>query len=54
MSAQVGEIDAALRDLNRAIELRNPFLNFSKIDPLFDPLRKDPRFASALAQPNLT
>ncbi len=53
MSAQVGEIDAALRNLNRAIDLRNPFLIFSKVDPLFDPPRKDPRFASALARLNL-
>jgi hypothetical protein len=53
MASQVGEFDAALRELNRAIDLRNPFLIFSKIDPLFDPLRIDPRFAPALARLNL-
>ena len=53
MASQVGEFDNALRDLNRAIDLRNPFLIFSKIDPLLDPLRMHPRFASALARLNL-
>jgi TolB-like protein len=42
--AQWGNRAEALEWLDTAMRLRDPGLNFLKIDPLMDPLRKEPRF----------
>jgi tetratricopeptide (TPR) repeat protein len=44
--ATLGRIDEAFRALDEAYRERLEWLSFLKVDPLFDPLRKDPRFAS--------
>jgi hypothetical protein len=54
-AAFMGQIYAALGDKNRALEWleksfqgREAFMAFLKVDPGFDPLRSDPRFADLL------
>ena len=42
--AQWGNISKALDWLNKALQLRDPGLQALKVDPLLDPLRKEPRF----------
>ena len=42
--AQWGDIPHALDWLQTAVRLRDPGLGQLKVDPLFDPLRKEPRF----------
>jgi hypothetical protein len=39
-----GDRKAALDWLEKAIRLRDPGLVYTKVDPLMDPLRKEPRF----------
>lgn len=48
LHAQLGNSDEAFRWLDRAIEDRTRDLIYLKVDPSYDPLRKDPRFAEAL------
>ena len=48
--AQRGETDKAFRALQRGVEVNDPGLNTLRVDPLFDPVRKDGRFASLLKQ----
>ncbi|MEP7325992.1 MAG: protein kinase [Gemmatimonadota bacterium] len=45
-----GEYDAAMTALERAIAAREPLLGLSSIpcDPLYDPLKSDPRFATLM------
>jgi tetratricopeptide (TPR) repeat protein len=53
--AQWGDPDQALTWLETALRLRDPGLYSIKTDPLFDPLRKEPRFQAierALKFPN--
>jgi TolB-like protein/DNA-binding winged helix-turn-helix (wHTH) protein len=52
-AAQAGEIDEAFRYLKRSIDLRERDVVALKVDPQFDPLRKDPRFTLALGRLNL-
>jgi len=52
-AAQAGETDEAFRYLNRAIDRRELMVFMLKVDQQFDSLRKDPRFAEALARVNL-
>ncbi len=49
----LGEKDEAFRWLEKAIELRAPFVILLKVDPRFDSLRSDPRFLKLLRQMNL-
>ena len=47
----LGEKEKAIDDLERAyLERSDPFITFIKVNPLFDPLRGDPRFEALLAR----
>ncbi|MGN6058057.1 MAG: TIR domain-containing protein [Sphingomicrobium sp.] len=48
--AQRGEPDKAFAALQRGIEVNDPGLNTLRVDPLFDPIRADPRFKALLKQ----
>lgn len=48
--AQMGDREAAFLDLERAWEVKDPGLQFLRIDPWLDPLRPDPRFADLLQE----
>ena len=51
--AGLGEKDEAFRSLDKAIDLRAPFVILLKVDPRFDALRQDPRFRNLLRRMNL-
>jgi adenylate cyclase len=51
--AHLGERDAALRELERAIAERQPNLEFIKVSPFWKPLHGDPRFAALVARMGL-
>jgi hypothetical protein len=42
--AALGNVDAALQRLERALEERSHDIVFLAVDPRLDPLRGDPRF----------
>jgi tetratricopeptide (TPR) repeat protein len=42
--AQWGETELALEWLDTAMRNRDPYLAYTKVNPFFDPLRKEPRF----------
>jgi tetratricopeptide (TPR) repeat protein len=44
--AQLGDADRALAALQRAFEIRLASLMSLRVDPYFDPLRRDPRYAA--------
>jgi hypothetical protein len=46
----LGEKDQAIRELNKAYDRRENDLYWLKTDPLFDPLRDDPRFKELIAR----
>jgi serine/threonine-protein kinase len=46
--AQLGDKDEALKSLERAWAVRDPGLTMMLVDPLLDPVRKEPRFAAVL------
>jgi len=48
----LGEPDAAFDWLDRAYEERDYFLVWLKVDPMYDPLRDDPRLATLLERMN--
>ena len=48
--AQLGEVDAAFRELDRAIQERDPSLVDLAVAPQWDNLRADPRFAECVAR----
>ena len=41
----LGDKDRALEQLNKSYEDRAGFIIYLNVEPLFDPLRPDPRFA---------
>jgi hypothetical protein len=45
---QWGERNTALEWLEKAMRLHDPGMLHLKVDPLMDPLRKEPRFQSVL------
>jgi TolB-like protein/tetratricopeptide (TPR) repeat protein len=46
--AALGDRDASLHWFERAVEGRNPFPVFARVDALYDPMRADPRFIALL------
>ena len=48
--AQWGDRAKALEWLDTAVRLRDPGLLNLKTDPLFDPLRKEPRFQAVMRE----
>lgn len=48
--AQLGEVDAAFRELDRAIQERDPSLVDLAVAPQWDNVRADPRFAECVAR----
>jgi TolB-like protein/Tfp pilus assembly protein PilF len=46
--AALGDADEAFADLDRAVADRSDALAFLKVEPFWDPLRGDPRFAAVL------
>jgi serine/threonine protein kinase/tetratricopeptide (TPR) repeat protein len=49
----LGNRDEAFVFLNRAVEDRNTLLIFLNVEPMFDPIRSDPRFAKLVARVGL-
>jgi hypothetical protein len=47
--AQWGDVPRALDALDRAVAVRDGGLSFTKVDPMVDPLRNEPRFKTVLA-----
>jgi hypothetical protein len=52
-SAEAGDLDAALRHLDRAIDSRDPCLVHMAVAPQWDRLRADPRFEARLSRMGL-
>jgi hypothetical protein len=49
----LGDKDRAFEWLQEAVEERAAYVPYLKVDPLFDPLRSDPRFTDLLRRMNL-
>jgi len=49
----MGDADAAFAELDRAIAERNAWVIFLNVEPMFDPIRADPRFAKVVARVGL-
>jgi len=45
---RIGDLDAAFQALEAALEVRDPYLMTLPVNPQFDPLREDPRFAALI------
>lgn len=52
--AQRGEPDKAFAALDRGFQVNDPGLDTLRVDPLFDPLRKDSRFGAMLDRVDVT
>ncbi len=50
----MGDIDGAIRDLERAYELRTPGVVSLKVNPAFDALHGERRFAALLTKMGLS
>ena len=53
VEAQLGNVDHAFALIDRGFAVNPGSMVFLGVDPLFDPLRKDPRFAAALRRAGL-
>jgi hypothetical protein len=53
LHAQAGDLDAAFRSLDRALDSRDPSLVHLAVAPQWDGLRGDPRFQQRLARMGL-
>jgi len=53
MQALLGDSDRAFALLEQAVADRDPMLRDAKVSPMWDPLRKDPRFGKLLRQMRL-
>ena len=51
--ASLGDVDEALAWLERAAEIRDAALPWANVEPLFDPLRKEPRFRELIRRMGL-
>jgi hypothetical protein len=49
----LGNADEAFAELDRAVVDRNGWLIYLNADPMFDPIRSDPRFARIVAKVGL-
>ncbi len=49
----LGDKDQAIEQLNKAFEERAGWIISLKYEPMFDPLRSDPRFTQLVARLNL-
>ena len=49
----MGEKDRAFAELEKSIEQHDSWFRWSKVEPLFDPLRDDPRFKDLVKRMNL-
>ena len=49
----MGDRDAALAQLDQAVDERSVFVEWLKVDPDLEPLRGDPRFAKIVARVGL-
>ncbi len=49
----LGEADEVFHDLDRAVDDRNGWLIYLNADPMFDPIRADPRFPKIVARVGL-
>jgi DNA-binding winged helix-turn-helix (wHTH) protein/TolB-like protein/Tfp pilus assembly protein PilF len=54
VDAALGDRDAALDHLNRAVDERSVWIEWLKADPSLDPVRGDPRFAQVVKRMGLT
>ena len=50
----VGDLDKALSLLEEAYENRDPSMNMLMVEPIFDPLRDEPRFQALLSKMGLS
>lgn len=50
--AQLGDKDRAFAEIDNAVRARDPGLASVKVDPFFDPIRGDPRYAALLKRLN--
>ena len=48
----MGDLDRAFAALDKAVEARDPGLMEVKLDPILDPIRRDPRYAVLLKRLN--
>ncbi len=44
----LGDVDLAFEFLERGYQTRSEFMLYLNVDPIYDPIRADPRFTSLL------
>jgi tetratricopeptide (TPR) repeat protein len=49
----IGDKERAFAELEKGIDVKDSWFKWGKVEPLFDPLRDDPRFARMLRRMNL-